>query len=146
MQNTFNGVGVEIDLKDPKNFMRVRETLTRMGIAIDDRLYQSCHILHKRGEYAIVHFKELFILDGKIEQTEIDDEDYARRDKIAKLLERWNLLEIKNPKDLSSVEPTTEIKIIPIKEKSEWKLVSKYTIGKKKTQPERRDTVLENKG
>ncbi len=135
MQSTFNGVGVEVDIKDPKNFLKIRETLTRIGIASskDSTLYQSCHILHKRGEYAILHFKELFILDGKIQETIIDDDDYVRRDTIVKLLEKWELLNIKDVNFSSTNLPLSEIKIISFKDKDKWNLVPKYTIGQKKS-------------
>jgi hypothetical protein len=110
------------------------ETLTRIGIASpkEKRLYQSCHILHKRGKYYIVHFKELFALDGKM--SNFSDEDKSRRDKIAKLLQDWELLEIVNKDNMDEeLISINQIKIISHKEKNEWDLVAKYNIGKKKT-------------
>ncbi len=117
-------------LKD--SFLKVRETLTRIGVASrkEKNLYQSCHLLHKRGEYAIVMFKELFALDGK--PTNIDDDDLARRNRIARLLEEWGLLKIITPIDETKMAPLNHIKIIKHSEKSEWNLVQKYTIGAKK--------------
>lgn len=124
---------VEITLKSPDDFLKVRETLSRIGVASrkDKILYQSCHILHKRGHYFVCHFKELFALDGK--PTDISANDYARRNAIALLLEEWGLVSIVNPSVLVEVAPLHQIKIIAYKEKSEWELVTKYTIGKKRT-------------
>jgi hypothetical protein len=138
----FKGFGVEVDLPkkpniaDPKEavkdaFLKIRETLTRIGVASrkDKNLYQSCHILHKRGQYAILHFKELFALDGK--PSSIDEEDIARRNRIATLLQEWGLLTIKNPVgDL--LAPLNHIKIVKHSEKHEWNLVAKYSVGTKK--------------
>jgi Bacteriophage translational regulator len=124
---------VEIKLKDPGDFLKVKETLSRIGVASkkDKTLYQSCHILHKQQRYYIVHFKELFKLDGK--STDFDESDVQRRNTICTLLEEWGLVEIVNS---TQVENTTtdlsQIKIVSFKEKSEWNLVAKYTIGKKK--------------
>ena len=125
---------VEIKLKEEDDFLKVRETLTRIGVASkkDKVLYQSCHILHKKGLYYLVHFKELFALDGK--ETDLSENDLARRNAIAKLLEDWGLVEIVNKKQIETPEPIflSQIKIISHKEKSEWELVPKYNIGKKK--------------
>lgn len=124
---------VEVTLSNEDDFLKVRETLTRIGIASpkDRKLYQSCHILHKRGKYYIVHFKELFALDGK--GTNFSDEDKGRRNTIVKLLKDWNLVNIV---DESVVEepstPMNQIKIISHREKNDWELVTKYNIGKKR--------------
>lgn len=123
---------VEIRLKKDDDFLKVRETLTRIGIASpkDKRLYQSCHILHKRGKYYITHFKELFALDGK--STNFSEEDRGRRNTIAKLLSDWELIEIVDESKIQ--EPTVrmnQIKIIAHREKDEWELVAKYNIGKR---------------
>src|ERR1700733_11035097 len=128
----FNGYGVEILLPDADAFLKVKETLTRIGVAAkkDNILYQSCHILHKQGHYAVVHFKELFALDGK--PTDISDNDYARRNTIASLLAEWGLLTIVHPDDVEqNLAPLSQIKIISFKEKNDWQLVTKYTIGRK---------------
>jgi hypothetical protein len=131
-EDIFRGVGVEVDLKSQDDFLKVRETLTRIGIASkkEKKLYQSCHILHKRGRYVILSFKELFKLDGK--ESNFTESDLARRNTIAKLLHDWNLVEIK---DLNQVEeplvPISQIKIIPHKEKIQWELVAKYQVGSK---------------
>ena len=133
MTDIFNGVGVEITLGHEDDFLKVRETLTRIGVASrkDNILYQSCHILHKQGRYAIVHFKELFALDGK--PTNFSDEDKGRRNTIAKLLEDWALVKIVNPETAADpVSPLSQIKILPFKEKDDWKLVAKYNIGRAK--------------
>lgn len=125
---------VEITLKSPDDFLKVRETLSRIGVASrkDKILYQSCHILHKRGRYYVCHFKELFALDGK--PTDIIENDYGRRNAIARLLEEWGLVKIANPDVIVIVAPLHQIKIITHKEKSEWQLITKYTIGKKQTE------------
>lgn len=133
MTDIFRGVGVEIALPHPDNFLKIKETLTRMGIASrkEKRLFQSCHILHKQGRYAIVHFKELFALDGK--ETNFSDEDIARRNTIVNLLAEWDLLTILDePKSKSPVAPLNQIKIVSFKEKETWILESKYNIGRKK--------------
>ena len=126
---------VEVALEEEDNFLKVRETLTRIGVASkkDKILYQSCHILHKRGKYYIVHFKELFALDGK--PTDISENDLARRNAIAKLLEDWELVKIVDKKKVENPEPIylSQIKIIPHKEKKEWELIPKYNIGNRKT-------------
>lgn len=124
---------LEVKLKNEDDFLKVKETLTRIGVASrkDKTLYQSCHILHKRGKYYIVHFKELFALDGK--NTDFEDNDLGRRNAIANLLSEWGLIEIVN-KDKSSlpVAPLSQIKIISYKEKNDWELTAKYNIGKKR--------------
>ena len=135
MSDIFKGVGVEITLDNEDAFLKVRETLTRIGVSSrkEKVLYQSCHILHKQGRYVILHFKELFALDGKI--ATITDNDIERRNVIAKLLEEWGLLKIvkeEREKVESKLAPLHQIKIISFKEKDDWTLVSKYTIGKKK--------------
>lgn len=124
---------LEVKLKNEDDFLKVKETLTRIGVASrkDRTLYQSCHILHKRGKYYIVHFKELFALDGK--NTDFEDNDLGRRNTIAKLLEEWGLVEIVKAEqaELPSA-PLSQIKIISYKEKDEWELTAKYNIGKKR--------------
>lgn len=124
---------LEIKLKTEEDFLKVKETLTRIGVSSkkENKLYQSCHILHKKGKFYIVHFKELFSLDGL--PTDIDNTDIGRRNTIAKLLEEWGLLEIVEPK--KSEEPIVslaQMKIISHKDKNNWELVPKYHIGKKK--------------
>ena len=124
---------VEIKLKKEDDFLKVKETLTRIGVASkkDKTLYQSCHILHKQGRYYIVHFKELFALDGK--PSNFSEGDIARRNTIVNLLKEWGLIEIVNTKSTESpISPISQIKVLPHKEKSEWELVAKYNIGKKK--------------
>ena len=124
---------VEVLLAEKDDFLKVRETLTRIGVAAkkDNVLYQSCHILHKQGRYYIVHFKELFSLDGK--PSSIVENDIARRNTIANLLEEWGLLKLVNPeKSKELLAPLSQIKIISHKEKNDWQLVAKYNIGKKK--------------
>lgn len=129
----FNGLGVEVELQEADDFLKVKETLTRIGIASkkDKRLYQSCHILHKRGRYSIMHFKELFMLDGK--SSDIDDEDIHRRDVIASLLSKWKLLKITGELNPDSLENPINIKVLPFSEKSNWTLESKYSVGGRKT-------------
>jgi len=129
----FNGKGVEIRIGEEDDFLKIRETLTRIGVASrkDKTLYQSCHILHKQGRYAIVHFKELFELDGK--PSNFSDEDKGRRNTITKLLEDWGLIKIVDPERVKNpVTQLNQIKILPFKEKNEWQLISKYSIGRKK--------------
>jgi hypothetical protein len=124
---------VWVELTKPDNFLIIKETLTRIGIAskLEKKLTQTCHILHKRGKYAIVHFKELFLLDGKT--ADLTEEDIARRNTIVNLLEDWDLLKQEKPEMTEkNVASISNIKIIPSKEKSNWTLVSKYTIGNKK--------------
>jgi hypothetical protein len=125
-------VALEITLNSPDDFLKIRETLSRIGVASrkDKTLFQSCHILHKQGRYFIVHFKELFSLDGK--KADIDLNDIQRRNAIAKLLEDWGLVTILNPQSYEDCAPLNQIKIIAFKEKSEWNLVPKYNIGRKK--------------
>jgi len=125
---------LEVSLKEPDDFLKVRETLTRIGVASrkERKLYQSCHILHKRGKYYIVHFKELFALDGK--PTNITSNDVQRRNRIAKLLSDWGLIEIGS--DVTDLAPLNQIKVLSFKDKGEWTLESKYNIGKKKTPQE----------
>jgi len=123
---------VEVTLKEQDDFLKVRETLTRIGVSSrkEKMLYQSCHILHKKGQYYIVHFKELFALDGK--DSSITDNDIERRNAIAKLLEEWGLVKIVNPEVMGEmIAPLHQIKIISFREKDDWQLVSKYNIGKK---------------
>lgn len=124
---------LEVRLKNEDDFLKVKETLTRIGVASrkDRTLYQSCHILHKRGKYYIVHFKELFALDGK--STDFEENDLGRRNAIARLLEEWGLVEIANP-DRSEypLAPLSQIKIISYREKDDWELTAKYNIGKKR--------------
>lgn len=124
-------VPLEIKLKDADDFLKIRETLSRIGVASrkEKILYQSCHILHKQGRYFITHFKELFALDGKA--ADFDDSDLQRRNTIAKLLSDWGLLEIMSPDNHQELAPLSIIKIIAFKEKSEWELITKYNIGKK---------------
>ena len=123
---------VEVNLKEPDDFLKVRETLTRIGVASrkEKKLYQSCHILHKKGQYYIVHFKELFALDGK--KANLSENDVQRRNRIIKLLSDWGLVEIVDPKTIVDAAPLSQIKVISYKEKSEWGLESKYNIGKKR--------------
>lgn len=124
---------VEVRLKNPDDFLKIRETLTRIGVASkkDKKLFQSCHILHKQKRYYIVHFKELFALDGK--PTNISEDDVARRNTITNLLAEWDLIELINPdrtKDV--VAPISQVKVLSHKEKNEWTLETKYNIGKRK--------------
>lgn len=123
---------VEVELNEKDDFLKVRETLTRIGVASrkDNKLYQSCHILHKQGKYYIVHFKELFALDGK--DTDFSEDDLARRNTIANLLDDWGLIKIVSfEKSDSPKAPLNHIKIITHKEKGDWELVTKYNIGNK---------------
>ena len=121
---------LEVRLKEPDDFLKIRETLSRIGVASrkERKLYQSCHILHKQGRYYIVHFKELFALDGK--ETNLSDNDIARRNTITKLLKDWELVEVVG--ELNDLAPLSQIKIISFKEKDEWILETKYNIGKKR--------------
>ena len=123
---------LEVTLPEPDNFLKVRETLTRIGIASrkDKTLYQSCHILHKQGRYFIVHFKELFALDGK--EANISTGDVERRNTIANLLSDWGLLKIVVPAQAEQRVSLSQIKVVSFKEKNDWELVAKYTIGTKK--------------
>lgn len=129
----FKGKGVEIRLGEEDDFLKIKETLTRIGVASrkDKTLYQSCHILHKQGRYVILHFKELFELDGKA--SNFSDEDKGRRNTIAKLLEDWDLIKIVEPEAVKKpIAALNQIKILPYKEKTDWTLVAKYSIGKRK--------------
>lgn len=123
---------LEVTLEEPDDFLKVRETLTRIGVASrkDNTLYQSCHILHKQGKYYIVHFKELFALDGK--QADIVDNDIERRNTIAKLLSDWGLVKIVDPSTIQEQAPISQIKVISYKERQNWELKAKYNIGKKR--------------
>ena len=124
---------LEISFKEDDDFLKIRETLTRIGVASrkDKTLYQSCHILHKRGKYYLVHFKELFALDGK--ESSITENDLARRNSIARLLDEWDLLSILDEEQSSTpLAPMSQIKVLPHKEKPEWNLVAKYNIGNAK--------------
>ncbi len=122
---------IEVTLDEPDSFLKVKETLTRIGIPSfkDKKLYQSCHILHKRGKYYIVHFKELFALDGKA--SSLSQEDIERRNTIANLLEDWGLVSLVDPAKSDIEAPISTIKIVPYKDKHNWSLESKYTIGNK---------------
>jgi len=122
---------LEIILHEPDDFLKVRETLTRIGVASrnDNKLFQSCHILHKQGRYFIVHFKELFLLDGK--KSNLEDNDILRRNSIATLLSDWGLIEIVDKKQVEECAPLRQIKIISHRDKDEWELCPKYNIGSK---------------
>ena len=129
----FNGLGIEIELNERDDFLKVKETLTRIGVSSrkENKLYQSCHILHKRGRYVILHFKELFELDGL--ESNITDEDLGRRNTIVTLLEEWGLLKILDVEDAQEPKVSlAKMKIIPFKDKKNWELIPKYHIGKKK--------------
>jgi hypothetical protein len=123
---------VEVSLTEPDDFLKVRETLTRIGVASrkERKLYQSCHILHKQGRYYIVHFKELFALDGK--KTNLSLNDVQRRNRIAKLLSDWGLINVVQEERIEDLAPLNQIKVLSFKEKDEWSLESKYNIGRKK--------------
>ena len=128
---------IEVKLKTADDFLKIRETLTRIGVASrkDKTLYQSCHILQKQGRYFIVHFKELFALDGK--PSNFSESDMSRRNTIANLLAEWGLLELVNPEITKEpVAPISQIKVLPFKEKNEWNLTAKYNIGKKSEEKE----------
>jgi hypothetical protein len=130
-EDIFDGLGVEIKLKSQEDFLKVKETLTRMGVSSkkEKKLYQSCHILHKRGRYAIMHFKEMLDLDGL--ETDISDTDIGRRNTIVKLLVEWGLIEAVDADEYKEPQISlAQLKIIPHKEKKEWELVPKYHIGK----------------
>jgi len=123
---------LEISIKKPDDFLKIRETLTRIGVSsrTEKKLWQSCHILHKRGKYYIVHFKEMFALDDL--PTSIDSDDIGRRNTIASLLEDWGLLKIVNKEKITDRVPVNKIKILPFKEKNDWELCTKYHIGRSK--------------
>ena len=120
---------LEVTLNEPDDFLKIRETLTRIGVASrkDNKLYQSCHILHKQGRYFIVHFKELFLLDGK--KSNLEENDVARRNTIATLMSDWGLLTIEGREKLEPIAPLRQIKIISFKDKDQWNLCPKYNIG-----------------
>jgi hypothetical protein len=124
---------VEVCLGEPDDFLKVRETLTRIGVASrkEKKIYQSCHILHKQGKYYIVHFKELFALDGK--NTNLSLNDVQRRNRIVQLLSDWGLVSVVNIETISDLAPLNQIKVLSFREKGEWTLESKYNIGRKKT-------------
>lgn len=128
-------VGIEIALDKPDSFLLIKETLTRIGIPSkkNKTLFQTCHILHKQGRYYIVHFKELFLLDGKT--ADISEDDFRRRNTITKFLNQWNLCSILNKLDIEFLSSVSEIKIVPFKEKKEWTLIAKYTIGNRAKNP-----------
>ena len=132
---------VEVNLKEPDDFLKVRETLTRIGVASrkEKKLYQSCHILHKKGQYYIVHFKELFALDGK--KANLTVNDVQRRNRIANLLSDWGLIDVVDENSVAEVAPLNQIKVLAYKEKNEWVLETKYNIGKKKTTNSEGETV-----
>ncbi len=123
---------VEVRLKQPDDFLKVRETLTRIGVAsrTENKLFQSCHILHKQGKYYIVHFKELFLLDGK--HSDFSENDHQRRNRITKLLSDWGLVESVNEMIEEEMCSMSQIKILPHKQKADWELIPKYSIGSKK--------------
>ena len=122
---------LEVTLNEPDDFLKIKETLTRIGVASrkDNKLYQSCHILHKQGRYFIVHFKELFLLDGK--KSNLEENDIARRNTISTLMSDWGLLTIENKDNTHPLAPLRQIKIIPYKDKENWELCPKYNIGNK---------------
>jgi len=125
---------VEVRIAEEEDFLKIKETLTRIGVASrkEKKLFQSCHILHKQGRYYIVHFKELFALDGK--PTNFTDEDMGRRNTVIDLLAEWQLIKVVEPERTEKPKtPLSQIKILPFKEKNEWELVAKYNIGRKKT-------------
>tara|TARA_B100000287_G_C20157133_1_gene592557 strand:+ start:44 stop:469 length:426 start_codon:yes stop_codon:yes gene_type:complete len=127
---------VEVTLSEPDDFLKVRETLTRIGVASrkEKKIYQSCHILHKQGKYYIVHFKELFALDGK--KTNFSDNDLQRRNRIAQLLSDWGLISVVNKDQIENLAPLNQIKVLSFKDKGDWTLESKYNIGRKKQETE----------
>ena len=132
VEDIFRGYGVEVVLPDEDSFLKIRETLTRIGVSSrkENKLYQSCHILHKRGRYAILHFKELFSLDGL--ESDISESDIARRNTITNLLDEWELLEIDSDEELEPTISLKQMKILPHKEKGDWELIPKYHIGRRK--------------
>ena len=127
---------VEVSLGEPDDFLKVRETLTRIGVASrkEKKLYQSCHILHKKGRYFIVHFKELFALDGK--RANLTVNDVQRRNRIAQLLADWGLIKILKEEQIQDIAPLNQIKVLSYKDKGDWILETKYNIGRKKTEEE----------
>ena len=133
IDDVFLGLGIEITLKNKEDFLKVKETLTRLGVsskAQDKKLYQSCHILHKRGRYSIMHFKEMFLMDDL--ESDISDDDIGRRNTIVKLLTDWGLIVPKDPNSYANQLSLARIKILSHKEKGEWELIPKYHIGKDK--------------
>lgn len=132
MENNEITHGVKIQLKTPDDFLKIKETLTRLGIKSEKQktLYQTCSILHKRGSYYLLHFKELFELDGK--KSDIETDDIRRRNDIAKMLERWNMCSIIDKSQIELCGADKKVDILPFKDKKNWSLVSKYTVGKKK--------------
>ena len=124
---------IEVALAEPDDFLKVRETLTRIGVASrkEKKIYQSCHILHKQGKYFIVHFKELFALDGK--KANLSVNDFQRRNRIVQLLADWGLVNVISTDMVSDIAPLNQIKVISYREKGDWKLETKYNIGKRKT-------------
>lgn len=130
-EDIFEGYGVEITLRNQQDFLKIRETLTRIGVESkkSKTLFQSCHILHKRGRYAIMHFKELFLMDGK--HADLCDNDLERRNTIVKLLNEWNLVDVVQAElfQFERTAPMSQIKIIPYRDKDDWSLEAKYTIG-----------------
>ena len=133
---------LEVTIKQPDDFLKVRETLTRIGVASrkDKTLFQSCHILHKQGKYYITHFKELFALDGK--KSTLTVNDIQRRNTIALLLQDWNLIDVTEKSKVDDKAPLSQIKVLPFKEKNEWNLVAKYNIGKKPEDSKNADTAV----
>lgn len=125
---------IEVSLSEPDDFLKVRETLTRIGVASrkEKKLYQSCHILHKQGRYYIVHFKELFALDGKYANLTVND--IQRRNRIIKLISDWGLVNVINPELVTDIAPLNQIKVLAYKEKNDWVLEQKYSIGKKRVE------------
>ena len=127
---------VEISLNEPDDFLKVRETLTRIGVASrkEKKIYQSCHILHKQGRYFLVHFKELFALDGK--HANLTSNDIQRRNRIAQLLSDWGLVEVLNTDQIKDIAPLNQIKVLAYRDKGDWILETKYNIGSKKKKEE----------
>jgi len=127
---------IEVSLNEPDDFLKVRETLTRIGVASrkEKKIYQSCHILHKQGRYFIVHFKELFALDGKHANLTVND--VQRRNRIVQLLSDWGLITVISPEKVTDIAPLNQIKVLSYKDKDEWELETKYNIGKKKVKSE----------
>lgn len=130
-EDIFDGLGVEVTLKAKEDFLKVKETLTRLGVSSkkEKKLFQSCHILHKRGRYAIMHFKEMFLLDGL--DSDISDEDIGRRNTIVKLLVEWGLIDVIDPEEYKEPQLSlARMKIISYEDKKNWELIPKYHIGK----------------
>ena len=129
-EDIFMDLGVEIELKSEDDFLKIRETLTRMGVASrkEKKLYQSCHILHKRGQYAIMHFKEMFVLDGL--ESNLNEDDIGRRNTVVKLLFEWGLVNVPDPEEYEEPQiSVSKLKIISYKDKDDWELIPKYHIG-----------------